>query len=141
MPPGPRPQVDLAPLLGRERVADLFCGAYNCFVLANRGTVVGWGLNNSGQLSLPAETDSQCIAWAPKKLEALTAANVRTLRGGSQQTLAITADNKLLSFGASVYGQLGREGVDVGSANAKYPEPTQVGGCWALCCCCCCLVS
>jgi hypothetical protein len=116
--------VDLRAALGRERVRAIVCGAYSTFALTSRGGVIGWGLNNSGQLSLDVASDADLIAWRPVRLARLE--GVATLAGGAQQTLALTKDGRLLAFGASVYGQLGRGGVDVGSANAKHPEPGAV---------------
>ena len=38
---------------GRVVVADVVCGTYSTFALAEGGAVYGWGLNNYGQLALP----------------------------------------------------------------------------------------
>lgn len=84
--------MDLSAILGRERVRDLCCGAYNCFVITSSRNVVGWGLNNSGQLSLPSEHESDFVCWRPRRLERLT--DIKTLAGGSQQTLALARDGR-----------------------------------------------
>lgn len=113
-------------LLGGSPIANIGCGAYNTFVVAASGAVVGWGLNNSGQLGLPRADEAACLEWAPLLVPSLE--KIANIHGGEQHTLALTQEGTVLSFGASTYGMLGRAGVDVDTANTPYPDPAVVAG-------------
>ena len=67
----------LAAAMKRSLIADIGCGAYNSFAVAKSGVVVGWGLNNSGQLGLPREEKESCLQWEPVHIEALEGVSVR----------------------------------------------------------------
>lgn len=49
----PTPVADLAAAIGPD-IADISCGAYSTFAVSRRGAVAAWGLNNAGQLGVPA---------------------------------------------------------------------------------------
>ena len=89
--------------------------------------VVGWGLNNSGQLGLPKPSEDSNLVWEPALIPGLR--EIIDIRGGEQHTLALNKDGKVLTFGAATYGMLGRQaGIDVDKASECHPVPTLVDG-------------
>ncbi|KAF6262444.1 regulator of chromosome condensation 1/beta-lactamase-inhibitor protein II, partial [Scenedesmus sp. NREL 46B-D3] len=98
----------IAAALG-PNVTDIGVGSYASFAIGTHGVVAAWGLNNGGQLGLPlaaADDVDQCV-WEPAAVPAL-GMRVRAVAGGDHHSLALTRDNKVLSFGSSNYGMLGR---------------------------------
>ena len=63
-------------LLGSEP-ADIGVGLYNSFAISASGDVVGWGLNNSGQLGVPKKDQDDNLTWAPVKIEGLNEVGVK----------------------------------------------------------------
>ena len=57
-------------LLGSDPV-DIGVGLYNSFAFSASGDVVGWGLNNSGQLGVPKKDQDDNLTWSPVKIEGL----------------------------------------------------------------------
>lgn len=112
--------------LGNATPANIACGAYSTFIVGENGNVAAWGLNNSCQLGIPKESEEDNLHWTPAAVESLQ--GVVQVAGGEHHTLALTKEGKLLSFGAATYGMLGRQDVDVTSANDNYPDPLPVDG-------------
>uniref|UniRef100_A0A7S0WHD4 RCC1-like domain-containing protein n=1 Tax=Chlamydomonas leiostraca TaxID=1034604 RepID=A0A7S0WHD4_9CHLO len=112
--------------LGRSPVVAIATGTYTSFVITKSGEVAAWGLNGSCQLGLEKAGDEDNFKWEPVKVPAFT--KVAAIKGGEHHTLVLTQGGKVLAVGSSTYGSLGRQGVEVGSANAKYPEPAEVEG-------------
>ncbi|GIL76672.1 hypothetical protein Vretifemale_6231 [Volvox reticuliferus] len=115
----------LEALLGNTMVCNIACGGYNTFAIGENGAVVAWGLNNSGQLGIANDSIDNVIRWEPVAVNSLK--GVTHIAGGEKHTLALTKGGILLSFGASVYGMLGRRDVDA-NANEVHVEPTPVDG-------------
>lgn len=66
----PKEVPDLDALLGAPPV-DIGVGLYNTFAISTSGDVVGWGLNNSGQLGISKKSQDDNLTWAPVKIEGL----------------------------------------------------------------------
>ncbi|GLC44085.1 hypothetical protein PLESTM_001554200 [Pleodorina starrii] len=112
--------------LGNTPAVDVACGAYSTFVIGKNGDVAAWGLNNSGQLGVPKESEEDNIKWEPVSVDSLK--DVLRIAGGEQHSLALTKKGVLLSFGAATYGMLGRRDVDTNTANIVHPDPKPVDG-------------
>ena len=112
---------------GRDQIIGLGCGLYNTFAIAESGRVVGWGLNNSGQMGMAKANPDSNLIWEPTLIPGLI--DISDIRGGEQHTIALTKCGRVLTFGAATYGMLGREaGIDVNGASESYPTPTLVDG-------------
>ena len=110
----------------------VFAGGWHTFVLTATGAVVGFGLNNWGQLGLPrsgdASEDAACV-YAPRVIDALSFRNVVSIACGEHHSLALTAQGETLSFGRFAYGRLGRAmdtGAEARDRDAACPVPAPV---------------
>jgi len=105
-------------LEGIGEVQDVGCGSYSTFLVGRDG-VLAWGLNNAGQLGIPAADReapmSAHMVWQPRDVAAL--AGAATVAGGEHHSLALTKKGAVLAFGAPTYGMLGRTDVDAGDSN------------------------
>ncbi len=119
----PKPVPGLEELLG-SKPADIGVGMYNTFAISSDGDVVGFGLNNSGQLGVPKKGEQDNLVWTPIKIDGLK--QISDVRGGEQHTLALTRGGRVMSFGAATYGMLGRAGLDVANASQSYSVPTEI---------------
>ena len=68
-------------------------GASHSLALKADGTVVAWGLNTSGQTSVPGE------------LKNVATAAVVAIAAGGSHSLALKADGTVVAWGANAYGQ------------------------------------
>jgi regulator of chromosome condensation len=93
-------------------VVDIGAGSYASFAIGPKGAVAAWGLNNGGQLGLPvaADKDAEQCMWYPAAVPALSK-GVIAIAGGEHHSLALTRQHKVLSFGSSNYGMLGRRDI------------------------------
>eukprot|EP00775_Hariotina_reticulata_P001720 gene1720-2063_t len=118
----------IAAAIGTD-VVDIGAGSYATFAINKRGAVAAWGLNNGGQLALPvaAEQDSEQCIWAPTAVPAL-AKGIAAVAGGEHHSLALTKQHKVLSFGSSNYGMLGRQDIPKpqGKETICLPDPATV---------------
>ena len=113
----------------------VFAGGWHTFVLTDAGAVVGFGLNNWGQLGVPFGNDDRknrtqnaCV-YTPRVIDALSGRNVVSIACGEHHSLALTADGEVLSFGRFAYGRLGREmdeDADARAGDAACPVPARV---------------
>jgi regulator of chromosome condensation len=93
-------------------IVDIGAGSYASFAIGPKGSVSAWGLNNGGQLGLPvaADKDAEQCLWLPKAVPTLSK-GVVAIAGGEHHSLALTKQHKVLSFGSSNYGMLGRRDI------------------------------
>eukprot|EP00455_Lapot_gusevi_P028562 TRINITY_DN3051_c0_g2_i4.p1 TRINITY_DN3051_c0_g2~~TRINITY_DN3051_c0_g2_i4.p1 ORF type:complete len:430 (+),score=147.97 TRINITY_DN3051_c0_g2_i4:52-1341(+) len=96
------------------------------FVLTDTGDVYAWGLNNCGQCGV-AKTPKTINLLTPTRIESLCGKNIVDVAGGIFHSLFLTADGKVLSCGASTYGQLGH-GDKVDSHEPKEIAALQLQG-------------
>lgn len=68
-------------------MADVAAGLYSSFAVTNDGRVEAWGLNNYGQLALPASTT---MFHTPSVVQALGDHRVAAVAGGQHHALAVT---------------------------------------------------
>jgi regulator of chromosome condensation len=105
------------------RILDVNCGTYTTFVTVEGGHVLGWGLNNYGQLATPGFFP----AYTPVLVKALEGKDVALVRSGQHHTVVLTGESKLLSFGRPTYGRLGQKDAEV-SADNPAPAVAAVDG-------------
>ena len=104
----------------------VFAGGWHTFALTDAGAVVGFGLNNWGQLGVPLR--DACI-YTPRIIESLSGRNVVSIACGEHHSLALTAQGETLSFGRFAYGRLGRAmdaGAEARDRDAACPVPAPV---------------
>ncbi|MEW2625662.1 chromosome condensation regulator RCC1, partial [Streptomyces sp. NPDC048106] len=71
--------------------------------LTSDGRVLAWGLNNSGQLGDGTTTDRN----TPVFTDLPAGTTVTAIAAGSEHSLALTSDGRVLAWGSNYYGQLG----------------------------------
>lgn len=69
-------------------MVDVAAGTYSSFAVSADGRVEAWGLNNYGQLALPASTAAH---HTPNVVSGLLDHKVTAVAGGQHHTLAVTA--------------------------------------------------
>ncbi|MFJ8013799.1 hypothetical protein [Streptomyces sp. NPDC096339] len=106
------------PVLGFPIVSAIAAGSGGVHSLARQtdGTVIAWGLNESGQLGNGTNTSSNM----PVQVSGLT--NVAAIAAGTVHSLALRSDGTARAWGANDVGQLGN------STNSDSNTPVQVSG-------------
>ena len=69
-------------------MVDVAAGTYSSFAVSADGRVEAWGLNNYGQLALPASTAAH---HTPNVVGGLLDHKIAAVAGGQHHTLAVTA--------------------------------------------------
>jgi regulator of chromosome condensation len=69
-------------------MTDVAAGTYSSFAVSADGRVEAWGLNNYGQLGMPATTSAH---HTPNVVSALADHSIAAVAGGQHHTLAVTA--------------------------------------------------
>ncbi len=94
------------PVAGLTDVMEIAAG--NSFSLARKidGSVMGWGLNGSGQVGQVANGTFVQQVTTPVQISGLT--GIIKLAGGNSHSLALSSDGTVLAWGANTVGQLGR---------------------------------
>ncbi|XP_076332376.1 secretion-regulating guanine nucleotide exchange factor-like isoform X2 [Tachypleus tridentatus] len=85
------------------KIYNLFCGLFSTLALSDEGKLYGWGSNTRGQLALDPSVVKGAVTPQKLPLE-----NIYGLHSGWTHVVARTSEGKLLSWGGSDYGQLGR---------------------------------
>ena len=103
-----RPRV-IEALRGKD-IVDISCGGAHSAAITSTGELYTWGKGRYGRLG-HGDSDDQ---MKPKLVEALLGYRVVDVACGSgdAQTLAITDDDNVWSWGDGDYGKLGRGGSD-----------------------------
>ncbi|XP_048506982.1 E3 ubiquitin-protein ligase HERC2 isoform X2 [Athalia rosae] len=96
--------------LKSKRIRDVACGSGHSAAIASNGELYTWGLGEYGRLG-HGDTNSQL---RPKLVEALVGRRVIQVACGSRdaQTMALTEDGSVYSWGDGDFGKLGRGGSD-----------------------------
>ena len=102
--------------LGGERAVSVAAGTAHSLALTANGAVWSWGSGGDGQLGHGDEQDQ----LLPKKVEAFAAQRVLAVSAGCDNSLALTADGSLWSWGHGGGGKLGH-----GDAQ-RQPQPKKV---------------
>jgi alpha-tubulin suppressor-like RCC1 family protein len=113
--------VDMSGALAGKTVIAIAAGFYHSLALTSDGQVYSWGYDNSGQLG-----DDPTIANQPTPVPvdmsgALSGKIVTAVDACGYDSLALTSDGKVYSWGSDSYGQLGDNG-----ANTNQPTPVAV---------------
>jgi len=113
----------------------VFAGGWHTFALTATGEVIGFGLNNWGQLGVPLaeskghRTIHRTCAYQPLVIESLLNKGIVQMACGDHHTLALARSGEVFSFGRFVYGRLGRPvdvGIELRAGDAACPEPALV---------------
>jgi alpha-tubulin suppressor-like RCC1 family protein len=91
--------------MGVRNVNDIFCATNHSFLLASDRRLMGWGLNNYGQLGVGHLEDS----YIPLTVQL---DNVRLVTGGEHHTVALTHDHAVYAWGRNDDYQLGLGNTD-----------------------------
>ncbi|KAL2717183.1 E3 ubiquitin-protein ligase HERC2 [Vespula squamosa] len=96
--------------LKSKRIRDIACGSGHSAAIASNGELYTWGLGEYGRLG-HGDTATQL---KPKLVEALIGQRIIQVACGSRdaQTMALTADGTVYSWGDGDFGKLGRGGSD-----------------------------
>nr|XP_022328228.1 E3 ubiquitin-protein ligase HERC2-like isoform X2 [Crassostrea virginica] len=94
--------------LKSKRVRDIACGSSHSAAITSNGDLYTWGLGEYGRLGHGDNTTQ----LKPKQVKALSHEHVIQVACGSRdaQTLALTNDGKVYSWGDGDFGKLGRGG-------------------------------
>ncbi|OXU31335.1 hypothetical protein TSAR_012680, partial [Trichomalopsis sarcophagae] len=96
--------------LKSKRIRDIACGSGHSAAIASNGELYTWGLGEYGRLGHGDTTTH----LKPKLVEALVGQRVIQVACGSRdaQTMALTEDGSVYSWGDGDFGKLGRGGSD-----------------------------
>lgn len=91
-----------------KRIRDIACGSSHSAAITNCGELYTWGLGEYGRLG----HGDNCTQLKPKRVEALSGHRVVQVACGSRdaQTLALTEEGIVFSWGDGDFGKLGRGG-------------------------------
>lgn len=98
--------VNAAGALAGKIVVSLLPRENHCLALCSDGTVVGWGLNSSGQLG-NGSTANSAVPVAVSTITALSTKVVKKLFGSNSTSYALCTDGTLACWGYNAYGMLG----------------------------------
>ena len=101
-----------------DRVVSISAGTEHALAARDDGTVWGWGRNYYGSLAQPADNTLHPV---PVRIPGLS--DVVAVAAGSQFSLALTRDGRVLSWGESSQGRLGRT-----ISSAYSTDPTPISG-------------
>lgn len=90
---------------GAGKPVAVFAGGWHTFAVTDTDNVVGWGLNNWGQLGVPVTGEP---LFVPTVIKSLSGRGITQLACGDHHTIALTSEGSVLSFGRVSYGRLGR---------------------------------
>lgn len=102
--------------LRHKRVRDIACGSSHSAAITNSGELYTWGLAEYGRLG----HGDTCTQLKPKRVEALVGHRIVQVACGSRdaQTLALSDEGLVWSWGDGDFGKLGRGGSE-GMHNAE----------------------
>lgn len=98
----------LIEVLRSKRIRDIACGSSHSAAITSSGELYTWGLGEYGRLG----HNDNCTQLKPKLVQALVGQRIVQVACGSRdaQTLALTDDGKVYSWGDGDFGKLGRGG-------------------------------
>ena len=113
------------------KVVFIACGSGHSACIDNEGNLYTWGLGEFGRLG-HGDAMSQFV---PKKVEFFHGKEVLQVACGSRdaQTLVLTADEQVWSFGDGDFGKLGRGGNESSTVPTTIPDLADLGICQIEC--------
>eukprot|EP00127_Corallochytrium_limacisporum_P005124 Clim_evm30s199 gene=Clim_evmTU30s199 len=105
-----------------QRAVDIFAGGYHSFALLDNGNVIGFGLNNHGQLALDA--DEVQFTMFPTVCKTIADLKPKTIACGQHHTTILTESGRVFALGRGDYGRLGTGNEE--HAHAGGPVPVTV---------------
>ncbi|KAK6172413.1 hypothetical protein SNE40_016067 [Patella caerulea] len=117
--------------LKSKRVRDISCGSSHSAAIISNGDLYTWGLGDYGRLGHGDNTTQ----LKPKQIKALAGQRVIQVACGSRdaQTLALTDDGNVYSWGDGDFGKLGRGGSDGCNVPHVIDRLTGMGVCQIEC--------
>ncbi|ESO89418.1 hypothetical protein LOTGIDRAFT_218809 [Lottia gigantea] len=117
--------------LKSKRVRDISCGSSHSAAIISNGDLYTWGLGDYGRLGHGDNTTQ----LKPKQVKALSGQRVIQVACGSRdaQTLALTDDGNVYSWGDGDFGKLGRGGSDGCNVPHVIDRLTGMGVCQIEC--------
>lgn len=111
--------------LRSKRIRDIACGSSHSAAITSSGELYTWGLGEYGRLG----HGDNCTQLKPKVVAALLGKRVIQVACGSRdaQTLALTEDGLVYSWGDGDFGKLGRGGSEGSSIPHEIDRLTGVG--------------
>jgi len=98
--------VNMSGVLSGKTISIVNCGGTSCLVLTADNKLYSWGDNQYGQLGNGTNTDSN-VPVAVNMTGVLSGKTITKISNGTINSLILTSDNKLYSWGDNQYGQLG----------------------------------
>ena len=117
--------------LKSKRIRDIACGSSHSAAISSAGELFTWGCGEYGRLG-HGDNVSQ---WRPKQVKALSDHRVIQVACGSRdaQTLALTDEGMVFSWGDGDFGKLGRGGSDGCSFPQNVEKLNGIGICQIEC--------
>ena len=108
--------------LKSKRVRDISCGSSHSAAITSSGELFTWGCGEYGRLG----HGDNVTQWRPKQVKQLSEHRVVQVACGSRdaQTLALTDDGMVFSWGDGDFGKLGRGG----SEGCAIPQNVETNG-------------
>jgi alpha-tubulin suppressor-like RCC1 family protein len=105
-------------VLDASNIVAVAAGGNHSLALKSDGTMLAWGLDNTGQLG-----DGPLDVGKGTPVAVLDAANVIAIAAGGNHSLALKSDGTVLAWGLDLSGQLGND-----NTIANQSAPVLVGG-------------
>ena len=102
---------------GINNAISVKCGAEFTIILLANGTLVGFGINQRGQLGISTNYGNQNPVFVPTSISDIS--NAIAIDCGNEFTVVLLADKTVLTFGMNQYGQLGNL-INIGNTNGIY---------------------
>lgn len=104
-----------------RNIVDIGAGQYHSFAIQKSGKVYAWGSNNFGQTGIFKNAgQSDATVLYPTKAESLGQANIATIIGGKDHSLALTDQGQCLTWGRIDNKALGLVIKDISSSDTIY---------------------
>ena len=117
--------------LKSKRVRDISCGSSHSAAITSSGELFTWGCGEYGRLG----HGDNVTQWRPKQVKHLSDHRVVQVACGSRdaQTLALTDDGMVFSWGDGDFGKLGRGGSEGCAIPQNVEKLNGVGICLIRC--------
>ncbi|KAL2813170.1 regulator of chromosome condensation 1/beta-lactamase-inhibitor protein II [Aspergillus granulosus] len=115
-------------------ITDIGAGGYHSFAIKKSGEVYSWGWNMHGQTGIPEEEldssdsflESETAVSQPTLIPELQGEEAISVTGGMKHSIAVTKDNRCLSWGAIQGNALGIPDKDINTNHVHSSEDGSV---------------